>query len=66
MSKSNSHSGMSSDVVWSGWACQYPGSMPRLYGEKKIAELNHDPENGDKILFVTARVLPGKIKDKIK
>ena len=42
------------DVVWSGWACQYPGKLPRLYGAKEIAELNCDEENGDQLLFLTA------------
>lgn len=34
---------------WSGWACQYPGKLPRLYGDKAIAELNHHPEEGDRL-----------------
>lgn len=39
-------------IAWSGWCCQYPGRMPRLYGEREIAELNHDPENGDRLFQV--------------
>ena len=34
---------------WSGWACQYPGKLPRLYGDKAIAELNHHPTEGDRL-----------------
>uniref|UniRef100_UPI003CFF22E0 hypothetical protein n=1 Tax=Alcaligenes faecalis TaxID=511 RepID=UPI003CFF22E0 len=34
---------------WSGWACQHPGKLPRLYGDKAIAELNHHPEEGDRL-----------------
>lgn len=41
-------------VAWSGWGCQYPGKMPRLYGERRIAELNCDWENGDQLLHFTA------------
>lgn len=43
---------------WSGWACQYPDSMPRLYGAKTIAEVNLDPENGDRLLFLAEQHLP--------
>ena len=38
--------------AWSGWCCQYPGKMPRLYGSREIAELNHDPDNGDRLFQV--------------
>ena len=41
-------------VAWSGWGCQYPGKMPRLYGDRHIAELNCDAENGDQVLYFTA------------
>lgn len=43
---------------WSGWACQYPDSMPRLYGAKTIAEVNFDPENGGRLLFLAEQHLP--------
>jgi hypothetical protein len=39
-------------VAWSGWACQYPGKLPRLYGAKEIAEVNCDRGNGDCMLFL--------------
>lgn len=38
--------------AWSGWACQYPGKLPRLYGTREIAELNLDDENGDRLIFL--------------
>ncbi|ALL37651.1 hypothetical protein AR325_11975 [Serratia marcescens] len=41
-------------VAWSGWACQYPGHMPRLYGEKAIAEVNCDYEGGMRLLFLSS------------
>ncbi|MGE8519727.1 MAG: hypothetical protein ACN6OK_05740 [Alcaligenes faecalis] len=40
---------------WSGWACQYPGKLPRLYGAKDIAVANHHPEEGDRLIFLTAQ-----------
>lgn len=52
---------MQGEAVWSGWACQYPGKMPRLYGNKKIAELNHYPEEGDKLMFLSAQVAATEI-----
>ena len=42
------------DSTWSGWACQYPGEMPRLYGNKWFAEMNWDPENGDRLMFLSS------------
>ena len=45
-------------VAWSGWGCQYPRGMPRLYGDRHIAELNCDAENGDKVLHFTATSQP--------
>lgn len=42
-------------TVWSGWACQYPGKLPRLYGAKEIAEVNCDYENGDRLLFLASQ-----------
>lgn len=41
-------------VAWSGWACQYTGKMPRLYGDKAIAEINCDYSNGDQLLFLSS------------
>ncbi|WP_395029746.1 hypothetical protein [Alcaligenes aquatilis] len=38
---------------WRGWACQYPGKMPRLYGAKEIAAANHHPEEGDRLIFLS-------------
>lgn len=43
---------------WSGWACQYPGKLPRLYGAREIAKLNYDPENGDRMLFLSEYAAP--------
>lgn len=37
---------------WSGWACQYPGKMPRFYGAKEIAMVNLDAGNGDRLFKV--------------
>lgn len=42
------------DSTWSGWACQYPDSMPRVYGAREIAELNWYPCDGDRLLFLTS------------
>lgn len=39
---------------WSGWACQYPGHMPRLYGDKAIAEVNCDYDGGMQLLFLSS------------
>ena len=47
-------------VAWSGWGCQYPGKMPRLYGDRHIAELNCDAENGDQVLYFTAAAQPAE------
>lgn len=44
-----------SEAPWSGWACQYPGKLPRLYGAKDIAVANHHPEEGDRLIFLTAQ-----------
>ncbi|HEI8952742.1 TPA: hypothetical protein SLG95_000783 [Serratia liquefaciens] len=44
-------------VAWSGWACQNPGKMPRLYGDKAIAEINCDYNNGDQLLFLSSTLL---------
>jgi hypothetical protein len=39
---------------WEGWACHKAGKMPRLYGEKSIAEVNCDTENGERLVFLSA------------
>jgi len=39
---------------WEGWACHKAGKMPRLYGEKSIAEVNCDTENGERLIFLSA------------
>lgn len=41
-------------VAWSGWACQFPGHMPRLYGDKAIAEINCDYDGGAQLLFLSS------------
>ncbi len=38
---------------WSGWATQYPGKMPKLYGAREIAEVNHHPEEGQRLIFLS-------------
>lgn len=38
---------------WSGWATQYPGKLPKLYGDRAIAQLNHHPDEGQRLLFLT-------------
>lgn len=43
---------------WSGWACQYPGKLPRLYGARELAELNCDPGNGDRMLLLSENAAP--------
>ncbi|MFY3302620.1 dATP/dGTP pyrophosphohydrolase domain-containing protein [Achromobacter xylosoxidans] len=43
---------------WSGWACQYPNKLPRLYGAKEIAQLNCDAANGDRVLFLSEHAAP--------
>ncbi|WP_336842229.1 hypothetical protein [Serratia nevei] len=39
---------------WSGWACQFPGHMPQLYGDKAIAEINCDYDGGARLLFLSS------------
>lgn len=43
------------EPLWSGWACQYPGKLPRLYGAREIAKVNLDADNGDRLLFLQAQ-----------
>lgn len=38
---------------WSGWATQYPGKMPKLCGARELAELNHYPEEGQRLIFLS-------------
>ena len=37
---------------WSGWATQYPGKLPKLFGAREIAELNHYPEEGARLIYL--------------
>ncbi len=37
---------------WEGWATQYPGKMPKLWGDKHIAEANFYPEEGQRMFFL--------------
>lgn len=37
---------------WSGWVTQYPNSMPKLWGDRRIAELNWHPEQGQHMFRV--------------
>ncbi|CVB13021.1 hypothetical protein [Serratia marcescens] len=39
---------------WSGWACQFPVHMPRLYGDRAIAEINCDYDGGARLLFLSS------------
>ncbi|MDH7548230.1 hypothetical protein [Stenotrophomonas geniculata] len=40
---------------WSGWATQYPGALPKLYGAREIAEVNHHPDEGQRLIFLSER-----------
>lgn len=37
---------------WSGWATQYPGKMPKLYGAEEVARLNWHPSEGQDLVQV--------------
>ena len=37
---------------WSGWAVQYEGKPPKLFGAKEIAELNFNPEENCRLIFL--------------
>jgi hypothetical protein len=37
---------------WSGWATQYPGELPKLWGAREIAELNWWPDEGQRLFRV--------------
>ena len=39
--------------AWSGWACMYPGKLPRLYGALEIASVNLDAANGDHLIHLS-------------
>ena len=39
--------------AWSGWACMYPGKLPRLYGALEIASVNLDAANGDQLIHLS-------------
>ncbi|QHJ81954.1 MAG: hypothetical protein [Caudoviricetes sp.] len=41
-----------SEDGWSGWATQYPGKMPKLWGAKHIAEANFYPEEGQRMFLM--------------
>lgn len=44
---------------WSGWATQYPDKLPKLFGALEIAELNHYPEEGARLIYlIEATPLP--------
>lgn len=45
-------------TAWSGWATQYPGKLPKLWGTREIAELNFDGENGQRIFMVAEFLKP--------
>jgi len=38
---------------WSGWATQKPGHMPKLWGTREIAELNHDLTGDARLIFLS-------------
>lgn len=43
---------------WTGWACQFPGNFPRLYGARTIAELNLYAEDGDRLIYLVESADP--------
>jgi hypothetical protein len=43
---------------WSGWATQYPGKVPVIRGAREIAELNHYPEEGQRLIFLAEQPAP--------
>jgi len=44
--------------AWSGWACMYPGKLPRLYGAHEIASVNLDAANGDQLIHLSTSPAP--------
>lgn len=38
---------------WSGWATQKPGHMPKLWGTREIADLNHDLTGDARLIFLS-------------
>ena len=43
---------------WSGWATQYRGKMPKLWGAREIAELNYYPGEGARLIFLQEVAAP--------
>lgn len=43
---------------WSGWATQKPGHMPKLWGAREIADLNHDPDGDARLIFLSEQTVP--------
>jgi hypothetical protein len=44
---------------WSGWATQKPGHMPKLWGTREIAELNHDLTGDARLIFLSEQPAQG-------
>ncbi|WP_313243722.1 hypothetical protein [Stenotrophomonas rhizophila] len=44
---------------WSGWATQKPGRMPKLWGAREIADLNHDPDGDARLIFLSEQPAQG-------
>lgn len=49
--------------AWTGWACQYPGKLPRLYGAREIAEANCDRENRDTLIYLQSSAAQPQVPD---
>ena len=49
--------------AWSGWACMYPGKLPRLYGALEIASVNLDAANGDQLIHLSTSPGPQAQED---
>ncbi len=47
------------DTGWSGWATQKPGHMPKLWGTREIAELNHDLTGDARLIFLSEQPAQG-------
>ena len=50
--------------AWSGWACMYPGKLPRLYGALEIASVNLDAANGDRLIHLSTSPDPKAQEDR--
>lgn len=46
------------DGSWSGWATQFPGKTPQLWGAREIAELNYHGDHGQRLLMVAEVAAP--------